>query len=167
MAAAAEDVDIEECVKQLRELASETLARMGSETTDEDLKRVRRVRDYSCRPGVTHCTPQFLIARDMRVDSAARMMARYADWREATPRVTDEEVDVSIRSGKSFFHKHDKAGRPCLYVRAQYHIPLDQRQVACVAVVRHLPRLTAYMVGAVGAVCDLHAGQGMPCGHSA
>jgi hypothetical protein len=68
-----------------------------------------------------------LRARNLKVDAAFEMWQHWYEWRVTyrADYITDEEMMPHITTGKVFFFGHDKAGRPCLIVRARYHWPND------------------------------------------
>ena len=51
------------------------------------------------------------------------------DWREEyhpeTIRTDKESIEIPLKAGVVFWHKHDKQGRPCLVIQAAKHLPRD------------------------------------------
>lgn len=70
---------------------------------------------------------RILIARNYEVKDAFEMWQRWVNWRLTfRPEcITEQEMTPHIRTGKAFFHGHDKLGRPCLIVRVRFHFPKD------------------------------------------
>ena len=68
-------------------------------------------------------TFRFLCAREMRVDSATRLMNDYMHWRTFTfPKgVMAQDILEDVASGKCYCHFRDKQNRPVMVCRFRYH----------------------------------------------
>jgi hypothetical protein len=67
---------------------------------------------------------RFLRARDWDLKASSEMLAADLKWREAGNHlVTFDTVKSEIAKGRFFFHKHDKANRPIVIVKASEHFP--------------------------------------------
>eukprot|EP00743_Colponemidia_sp_Colp-15_P005809 GILK01006244.1.p1 GENE.GILK01006244.1~~GILK01006244.1.p1 ORF type:complete len:256 (+),score=43.00 GILK01006244.1:53-820(+) len=73
---------------------------------------------------------RFLKARDFNVQDAYNMWCKWVAWRieYKADEITETEVKKEIETGKAYWYKHDKQGRPCLIVRPARHHP-SQREV--------------------------------------